>query len=681
MGAGFSEEHGELVWRCESEEVRVQGWGADSFRVRMRRAGNRIVPGPQALINSDTPAELTHGPSGATVTNGRLLAEVSPEGWFTFTDVESGKVLLQEKPRSRVLRHASGGLDRAELAFQPAEEKLFGLGQHQHGRLDQKGCVIDLAQRNTEVAIPFLLSSKGYGFLWNNPGIGRVELGHNGTRWVAEATWGIDFWITAAETPAGVLANYTEATGRPPQFPSWAAGFWQSKLRYASQKELLSVAREYHRRGLLLDVIVVDYFHWPAMGDWKFDLNAWPDPASMVRELESMGIKLMVSVWPTVNAASENFNEMSSRGLLVQTERGVGALTRFVDTRSDDPVYVHHYDATNPEARDYVWEKIRRGYHEFGIQIFWLDACEPEMIPADHANVRYFAGNGLAVGCYYPLANQQTFFDGLTAAGEREIVTLCRSAWAGSQRFGAALWSGDIPSTFEALRAQLRAGLNAALSGISWWTTDIGGFHGGDNDSPAFRELIVRWFQYGVFCPLFRLHGVRDPSSAKSGGPNEIWSFGKPAETIIISLLALRHRMKPYMLQQMKQAQHEGVPPMRPLFFDFPNDANAWKIEDQFFFGPDLLIAPVLEAGSTARHVYLPAGCDWSFRDERYEGGGFVEVEVPLDVVPVFTRRGADVSFLRAESIGGTNGQTKASSPTALSASPSKARFNDTTSN
>ena len=194
-------------------------------------------------------------------------------------------------------------------------ERLYGLGQHQHGLLDQKGCVIDLVHFNTESSVPFLLSSRGYGFLWNNPAVGRVELGNNATRWIAQATPQLDYWITAGATPAEILEHYADATGHAPMMPEWAVGFWQCKLRYSTQEELLSVAREHKRRGLPLSVIVADFFHWSLQGDWQFDPEKWPDPAAMVDELEEMGIHLMVSIWPTVNALSANFEEMQQRGL------------------------------------------------------------------------------------------------------------------------------------------------------------------------------------------------------------------------------------------------------------------------------------------------------------------------------------------------------------------------------
>ncbi len=416
------------------------------------------------------------------------------------------------------------------LRRQGTSEHLYGLGQHQHGRLDQKGCVIDLVQRNTEVAIPFLLSSEGYGFLWNNPAIGRVELGYNATRWVAEATSQIDYWVTTGSSPAAILRNYADATGHAGMLPEWATGYWQSRLRYASQDELEAVVEEHQSRGLPLSVVVIDFFHWTRHGEWRFDPDKWPDPAGMVARLRERGVRVMVSVWPTVSRLAETWDEMWRAGHIVRTTRGVAAHMWFVDNGNEDGLYLHYYDPTHPGAREFIWERVREGYYRYGIDVFWLDACEPEMLPMAPDNLRFHAGSGLEVANVYPRDHAQGFFEGMRAAGQDEPLLLCRSAWAGSQRYGVAVWSADIDSTFASLRNQVRAGLNMGVSGIPWWTHDIGGFRGGDPSDAEFRELLVRWFQFGALSPIFRMHGHRLPVVDDfAGGPNEVWSFGDEA--------------------------------------------------------------------------------------------------------------------------------------------------------
>lgn len=652
----FEELDGGLTWSGHGEVVRVEAWGPDGIRVRAARP--RVFDDlPGALL--DRPAErgeVKIAEDQARVTNGLIRAELSKQGELRFVRTDTDEELLAEEPAhfwwpgARLYLSNGNGYHRIEQRFKAyAGEKLFGLGQHQHGLLDQKGAVVELLQRNSEVTIPFLFSNRGYGLLWNSPAIGRTELAVNGTRWVSDSARQVDYWITTGERPADVMSRYAGVTGFAPMLPGWATGFWQSKLRYRTQDELLAVAREYKQRGLPLDVIVCDFFHWTHLGEWRFDPAEWPDPQAMVAELDEMGVKLMVSVWPSVSPLSENYDEMLARGFFIATEQGPPVHADWADKGVDAQVQVSFYDSTNPAARRFVWDQVRRNYHELGIKVWWLDACEPELKPGHSQNLLYHAGPGLEVGNLYPRENARAFYEGMRDAGETDVVTLNRSAWAGSQRYGAALWSGDIPATFESLRDQLRAGLNVALSGIPWWTTDIGGFHGGDPDSEYFRELIVRWFQYGVFCPLFRLHGDREPqmplTPKRTGGPNEVWSYGEMAYGILREQLFLRERLRPYVAEQMKAAHETGVPPMRPVFFDFPDDPVAWETQDEFLFGPHLLVAPVLEFGARGRRVYLPEGAAWTdgWTNAVHQGGATVEVDAPLERIPVFLRDGADL--------------------------------------
>jgi alpha-D-xyloside xylohydrolase len=650
----FSCEGSVLVWQENQHKVWLQPWGKDGLRIQANLAG-RPLDLPQALLEAPAfdaaDVHIEMGEQEATIQNGLIRATLSRDGRLQYANAVSGGILLEEPELSsyhmapnRHFKYRNGRLFQIEAWFKPQDgERFFGLGQHQHGRLDQKGCVIELHQRNTEVTIPFLVSSRKYGFLWNNPSIGRVELGVNATRWVAEGAQQLDYYVVCGETYADILERYTGVTGRSPVLPDWASGFWQCKLRYETQDELLAVAREYKRRGLPLSVIVSDFFHWSHMGDWRFDPHCWPDPPAMVRELESMGVRLMVSIWPTVSPISENYQTMRERGLLVNNEYGVDAQHVFVDHDVNGPAYFAYYDATNPDARRFIWETIKKHYYAQGVRLWWLDNDEPDVNPWHPQNLRFYLGNGVEVANIYPLLHQMAFFEGMRDSGETEIVTLSRSGWAGSQRFGSVIWSGDIASTFEALQAQVRAGLNVAMSGIPWWTTDIGGFHGGDISTDYFRELIVRWFQYGVFCPIFRLHGYRLPADEPlpaSGAGNELWSFGDDVYEILRELLFLRERLRPYIQEQMQTAARKGIPPMRPLIIDFSSDPVCETIDDEFMFGPEILVAPVLYEGAHERDVYLPAGTHWTAAESgtNYAGGQWITAAAPLDTIPVFLR-------------------------------------------
>lgn len=676
----FYQQNHSLVYEHAGEKLVIEPWGTDSLRVRSTL---------RATFEDEDWALLPHRPSepadillpadgSASITHGRLTARIDPRGQITFLN-QKGEVLLQEFMRVRLgnMQRGDEQVDPAAVSyfnsalsihpreFKPIlggdyalsvrfesrpDEKLFGMGQYQHGFLNQKNCVLELAQRNSQASVPFALSNLGYGFLWNNPAIGKATFGKNCTEWTALSTKQIDYWITAGEGPAQILAHYAEVTGTVPLMPEYGLGLWQSKLRYQTQDELLSVAREYKQRSLPLDVIVVDFFHWPMQGEYQFDPAYWPDPAAMIEQLDAWGIKLMVSVWPTIDRNCSQFTEMHAKGLLVRAERGVATTMEFLG----DTVF---FDATNPKAREHVWKLAKQNYYDKGVRIFWLDEAEPEYAVYDFDNYRYHLGSNLQVGNIYPLKYAQGFYEGMAAEQQENIINLVRCAWAGSQRYGALVWSGDIDSSFESLRIQLAAGLNMGLAGIPWWTTDIGGFHGGVNTDPSFRECLIRWFQFATFSPVLRMHGDREPHAkplsmtgggqCASGAPNELWSFGEEAYAILEKYLRLRERLRPYLRGLMADAHTKGHPIIRPLFYDFPQDGRAWTVEDAYMFGPDVLVAPILFEGQRAREVYLPAGSRWISHGSGavYKGGQVINEPAPIEHVPVFFRENGSVRF------------------------------------
>lgn len=676
----LSIERDALCWSYNGAWLRIEAHGKDGLRLR-----SSIYPAREGGNGALLPSE-GHRPvisrigSGMRIDNGAIAAEVDLQGRVRFVN-RTGAVLLEEKWRQRdtltkfwtVGDHAAdtisalclsgrefkplhGGASRITVRFEPvADERLYGMGQYQQPNLDLAGCTLELAQRNSQASVPFVVSSHGYGFLWNTPAVGEASFARNGTRWISEAAQGIDYWVTAGDTPADILRNYARATGTAPMMPEFALGLWQSKLRYRTQDELMTVARDYAARGIPLSVIVADFFHWPVQGDWRFDEREWPDPAAMAAELRAMGTELMVSIWPTVDARSENYAEMAEKGYLVNTNRGIPVQFDFLgNSRFIDP--------TNPAARDFLWSVARKNYYDKGIRVFWLDEAEPEYAAYDFENYRYHAGNLLEVGNAYPLHYAEAFHDGLKAVGETEIVSLVRCAWAGSQRYGALIWSGDIQSSFASMRNQLSAGLNMGLAGIPWWTTDIGGFHGGHVDDPAFHELLVRWFQWAVFSPVLRMHGYREPTTppavpfrdgvaqCDSGAGNELWSFGEDVYAILRRYADLRERLRPYVRVLMRQAHETGDPLMRTLFYAFPGDISCWELDDQYLFGDDILVAPILRAGETERSVYLPKGTDWvdAWTGRSFPGGETAVCAAPLTEIPLFVRKGAAVLDLFA---------------------------------
>ncbi len=595
--------------------------------------------------------------------NGKITAQISTEGWLSFYN-QRGELLTEEywRNRNRINRYCVPiRVDARELKPIPGstdyeltarfeaydDEKIFGMGQYQEKHLDKKGATLELAHRNSQASVPFMISSRGYGFFWNNPAIGTATFGTNKTEWYAKSTKKLDYFITAGDTPFELEEQYSAAAGRTPMIPEYGLGYWQCKLRYRNQEELLAVAREHKRRGLPMDAIVVDFFHWTMQGEFKFEPRDWPDPEGMVKELRDMGIETVVSVWPTIDERSENFAEMSDKGYLVTPDRGMAYHMAWMG----NTVF---FDATNPGAQKFVWEKCRENYYKKGIRCFWLDEAEPEYGPYDFDNYRYYAGPALQCTNTYPVGYAKGFYDGLKAEGEKDVMSLVRCAWAGSQKYGVLTWSGDIYSSFRAMREQLQAGLNMCVAGIPWWTSDIGGFVGGNIKDPYFKELLVRWFAWGCFCPVFRMHGERSPwyereqefinnvRQLTSGQDNEVWSFGDDNYEILKKYLFIRERLRPYIRECMKNASLTGAPVMRPLFFDFNGDKLAWETEDEYMFGPDILVAPVMDEKVVERSVYLPAGASWTdaYTGKVYEGGQRVTVPAPLDVIPVFFKDG-----------------------------------------
>lgn len=652
----ITREKDRIVFQRRDELTVVEAYGRDCIRCRSTKNGRISEEGWTLLPPREEPECRVEGnDSEAVLTNGRVSVKVEAGNpWFggVLTYYRQGVEILRTKFEGDYTGrnvHTEGDHYQIKVIFEANPgEHFYGLGQEQEDCFDRKGSTCNLQHYNTKSAVPVVYSSLGYGFFWNNPAPGRVETTKNHTMWVADSAYQADYLVYAGETPAETLKKYCDLTGYAPHFPEWAAGFWQSKLRYESQDEVLETAREYQRRGVPLAAIVIDFFHWTEQGEWKFDPKYWPDPEGMCRELKEMGIQPVVSVWPTINPASENYREMDDRNLLVRTENGQYGTFDFYGQQT-------FIDVTNPETGPFVWKRAKENYYDKGIHNFWLDEAEPEVHPQQYSNLKLYVGNGAQTAMLYPYYYSKVFYDGLKEAGEEDVILLTRAAYPGSQKFGSLVWNGDIASSFDALRMSVKTGLSMAMSGIPWWNSDIGGFHSADIRSEYFRELIVRWMQFGLFCPVMRLHGsrLRTPGQPerhpgiieRSGGDNEIWSFGEKDYEILKKLILLRERLRPYICRHMEIASREGKPLMRPMFFDHPDDPVCYELEDQYLFGEDVLFAPITEQGCTARKVYLPAG---SWQDvnsgEQFEGRQWLDREAPLERFIAFTRVGSEVT-------------------------------------
>ncbi|EFQ87544.1 hypothetical protein PTT_16938 [Pyrenophora teres f. teres 0-1] len=648
----FASSENRLVFTYDAEQLWIEPWGLNAVRLRATKMSAMPQEDWALLPQPSTGAKIQVSDKSATLVNGAIKVVVSQRGKIMIFDNASGKLLLEEYARDRrdILDPKCSALEVEAREFKPIiggdyhltarfesldpKEKIYGMGQYQQPYLDIKGTQLELAHRNSQASVPFAVSSRGYGILWNNPSIGTAIFGKNVMSFEAQSTKSLDYWVVASDTPAQIV----------PMMPEYGLGFWQCKLRYQTQEELLQVAREYRRRELPIDLIVIDFFHWTMQGDWKFDEKYWPDPDAMVEELKQLKIELMVSIWPTVDRRSENYEEMVEKGLLIRTERGVRTAMTFQGQTI-------HFDPTNPASRDYVWNKAKDNYYKKGIKVFWLDEAEPEYRHYDFDNYRYHLGPNVSIGNIFPREYARTFYEGMSKEGQENIVNLVRCAWAGSQRYGALVWSGDISSSWSSFRDQLAAGLNMGLSGMPWWTTDIGGFHGGNPNDEEFRELFVRWFQWGTFCPVMRLHGDREPRQSKtpdspgcrSGADNEVWSYGPAVYEICKKYMLIREELRAYTRKLMEEAHLQGSPVMRTLFYEFPHDEKCWEVDDQYMYGEKYLICPILAAGQRKKAAYLPPlpsgqqwRCFWS--KQTWGGGESVEVESPIELMPVFER-------------------------------------------
>ncbi len=573
---------------------------------------------------------------------------------------------------------------RLDLVFQEGEA-LFGLGQHEEGKLNYRGRCQYLYQQNMKVALPLLLSSRGYGILYNSssPVIFRDDA--FGSCFHGEADRALDFFVIAGNgvkgdaggraygdacgsvtghssgltsgVADGVVAGMRALTGRAALPPPWAFGYFQSKERYKNQEEILAVAREFRRRNLPLDCVVLDWLSWPQglWGQKSFDPGRFPDPAAMTGTLHDMGVKFMISVWPHMQGESPDRREMAERGFLL----GNGST----------------YDAFDPGARALYWKQAKRGLYDSGVDAWWCDCTEPfeadwkgkvKAQPEERMAINTrMAAEYLDPGIdqAYSLEHSRGIWEGQRACEDgKRVLNLTRSASLGQQRYGTFTWSGDVTASWETLRRQIPEGLNFCLSGMPYWTNDIGGFFvaskeqwfwQGDFDSgvddAGYRELFLRWFQYGTFLPMMRAHGTDTP--------REPWRFGEPGDEIYEALarfLRLRRRLKAYLYSLAGAVTFADYTMMRALVFDFPEDSEALGVEDQFMLGGALMVCPVTEPqrfgpGSrpipdapATKRVYLPGPDPWAdFWTGEPAGPGWVEASAPLRIIPVFMRAGA----------------------------------------
>ncbi len=605
----------------------------------------RVAPAPQPRVPSQMEKYFAPqlAPVGLQVRNAKGELVLDMTGWDLAPHSVAGEKTYQ-----------------ASASFSaPADEHYYGMGQNQEstGPLDLRGRVLDCkhwydAPAGESVCVPFMVSSKGYGIVWDNPSATRFIAGVNGrTAFQSNVGERVSFFVITGSTPEEIYSGYARVTGKTPIPPKAAFGLIQSKARYESQQEILSVANTYRHKKYPLDIMVLDWFHWTRMGQLDIDPAQFPAPAAMNKELHDLGMQSIVSVWPRFETSGRYFNELDAKGYFLKDKDG-----KTVDGlpfRSDRVGAL--IDATNPAARQWFWERMRDNILSQGFDYPWLDETEPDLVPDGYF---YSIGSGDRYRNLFPLLHTEGVQQGMRAwKPNKRALILSRAAYLGSQRTGALFWSSDINPSWEALARQIPTGLNMTASGIAYWGNDIGGWQwlpqstratrqplvdprGGEEtigQNHDYPELLTRWFQYGTFLPTLRLHGDRKHA--------EIWAFGQHAESIMARYDRLRYQLIPYIYSQAKTTWDNGAPFMRPLWMDFPQDPNVASIGTQYMFGPAFLVAPVTEQGQTEKEVYLPAGSDWYnfWSNEKLAGGRWVKVAAPIDQIPLFVRAGSIV--------------------------------------
>ncbi len=507
---------------------------------------------------------------------------------------------------------------------------LHGLGQHAgysaSTTFSYRNHVVYLAQRNTDIAIPFLVSSSGYGILWDVYSMGVVESRENLLRVWFEACDYLSYYIIYGPSIDRVIAGYRWLTGKAVMLPRYAFGYWQSKERYASQEEIVSIAKTFREKKIPIDIIVQDWKYWGDYGwnAFKFDEKYYPNPKEMVEEMHRLNIRLVISIWPIFEKKTDVYREAKKIGCITHGgANDYGLLNVFKE-----------------ECREWFWNKINEVFYSIGIDGWWLDASEPEVAPrliysTWQKTLEIDTGRKMIKYLnVYPLLETEAVYKGQKSTSSKRVLILTRSGFAGIQRHGVVNWSGDITGDWTTLRTQIWAGLNYSLSGLPYWTTDIGGFFSGNPDIEGYRELFVRWFEWGAFCPIFRVHGTYYPK--------EPWRFGTEVENILTKFIRLRYRLLPYIYTLAWMVYEQDYTIMRPLIMDFRNDKNVYSIDDQFMFGPFIMVSPITTPSTFEREVYLPHGIWYDFwSGNNMVGGRRIVAVAPLDKIPLHIKAGA----------------------------------------
>ncbi len=595
--------------------------------------------------------DLRNGKISFSTTSGESLLTEKKDG-STFTDFNDAGVKTYSVKQAFVL-------DKNEV--------IYGLGQQQQGRMVQRNLKLRMVQGNTDDYVPFFLSIKGYGLFWDNysPTIFKDTPGSTSFKSVVGD--GIDYYFMYGGNADGVIAKMRDLTGQVPMLPLWTYGYWQSRERYKSQDELVNVVKKYRESGVPLDGIIQDWQYWGNNYLWNamdFLNPQFYNPQKMVDDVHNMNAHMIISIWSSFGPETKQYKALNKIGALLDFKTWPASGSQKWPPNPDYPSGVRVYDAYNPQARDIYWKYLNKGLFSLGIDGWWMDSTEPDHLdpkPSDLDDKTYL-GPFRKVRNAYPLMTVGGVYKHQrSVTSKKRVFILTRSVFAGQQRYGDVIWSGDVVASWKALRNQISAGLNLSLTGVPYWNSDIGGFFLWNYKNPLqnaeYRELYARWIQFGTFCPMMRSHGT--------DAPREIYQFGKKGDPIydaIDKFINLRYLLLPYIYSTSWQVTNNQSTMMRALVMDFAKDKRALNINDEYMFGKSLLVSPVTKPMYTrevvkgddttevadfskikGKDVYLPKGTDWFdfWTGEEYNGGQTITKKSPVDIIPLYVKAGS----------------------------------------
>ncbi|ADY53119.1 glycoside hydrolase family 31 [Pseudopedobacter saltans DSM 12145] len=693
VGQTYTKTNTGIKFSTENISVEIKVYNSKIIRTIKHPRGADFLKESLSVIKSEqkTPFTVNQQGNELTLRTADLHLKLDLKSGTVSYHHISGKALLNEQfsdSQFTPFNDAGSSTYSVSQAFTlDKDETIYGLGILQNGKMSQRNQEVRMVQNNTWDFVPFFQSVKGYGVFWDNYSPTTFKDKENLTSFTSEVGDAIDYYFIYGENADGVVAGMRSLTGQVPMFPLWTYGYWQSKERYKSQNEIVGVVKKYRELGVPLDGIIQDWQYWGNNYQWNamdFISPDFPDAQKMVNDIHAMNARLAVSIWSSFGPMTKPYREMDKTGMLFNFKTWPESGRESWPPDLNYPSGVRVYDAFNPKARDIYWKYLNQGIFKLGVDAWWMDSTEPDHLnqkPED-MDTKTYLGSFRKVRNAYPLMTVGGVYDHQRSeSSDKRVFILTRSAFAGQQRYGASVWSGDVNSSWESLRNQIPAGLNFTLTANPNFNSDIGGFFAGAynktwNDgtgtkNPMFQELYVRWLQYATFTPMMRSHGT--------DVPREIYQFGQKGEPVydaIEKFIQLRYSLLPYIYSTSWDVSKNRSSFMRALVMDFAVDKKVWDLNNQFMFGKSILVAPIAQAQYTSetvvktdeqdgwnntsqkqniqeltteflkpkkKNVYLPAGSMWYdfWTNESFAGGQQIDKETDISLIPLYVKAGS----------------------------------------